>query len=281
MTKGLPGSGKSTWAREYQNQNPNTVRVNKDTLRDMLHVGVHSKGREEFVLKVRDFIVEESLKLGHDVIVDDTNLHSKHKNQMWKIAAKYNAEVETKDFTDVPIETCIERDLIRPNSVGSKVIRRMARQLAFQTVESPTFDPTLASVIICDLDGTIALGNGRDPYDASTCENDLPNQPIIDILKTYYAKNWVRPVYISGREDKDRIPTEKWLAKHSVMDDRISLFMRKTGDHRTDNIIKKEIYDAEIKGKYNVLFVLDDRQQVVDMWRALGLTCLQVDYGDF
>lgn len=125
MTKGLPASGKSTWAKQYQMENPNTVRVNKDELRSMLHNGVHSKGRESFVLEVRDFIVETALADGHDVIVDDTNFHSKHKNALWRIAAKYNAILKVQDFTDVPLEVCIERDKNRPNSVGENVIRGM------------------------------------------------------------------------------------------------------------------------------------------------------------
>jgi hypothetical protein len=57
--------------------------------------------------------------------------------------------------------------------------------------------------------------------------------------------------------------------------------MRKSGDYRKDYEVKKEIYETYIKDKFNVLCVLDDRQSVVDMWRSLGLTCLQVNYGDF
>jgi hypothetical protein len=57
--------------------------------------------------------------------------------------------------------------------------------------------------------------------------------------------------------------------------------MRKEGDVRKDAIVKGEIYEKNINGKYNVLFVLDDRNQMVEMWRGLGLTCLQVADGDF
>ncbi len=57
--------------------------------------------------------------------------------------------------------------------------------------------------------------------------------------------------------------------------------MRQEGDTRKDVLVKQEIYEREIKGRYNVLFVLDDRQQVVDGWRALGLTVFQVAPGDF
>jgi hypothetical protein len=57
--------------------------------------------------------------------------------------------------------------------------------------------------------------------------------------------------------------------------------MRKTDDNRKDCIVKKEIYETFIKDKYNVLFVMDDRNQVVNMWREQGLTCFQVADGNF
>ena len=134
--------------------------------------------------------------------------------------------------------------------------------------------------IISDLDGTLALLNGRDPYDASTCENDLLNAPIADILKTYNnLLGGPEIIFLSGREDKYREPTQNFLSKHGFLSHR--LFMRPTDDFRKDSIIKKEILERDILPKYDVLFVLDDRDQVVDMWRDSGLTCLQVNYGNF
>ena len=56
--------------------------------------------------------------------------------------------------------------------------------------------------------------------------------------------------------------------------------MRQDGDFRRDDIVKQEILDKYID-KDRVLFVLDDRDQVVDMWRRNGLTCFQVAEGDF
>lgn len=64
-------------------------------------------------------------------------------------------------------------------------------------------------------------------------------------------------------------------------EDKWALFMRRTGDTRKDNIIKREIFNEHIRGKYNVLFVLDDRSRVVREWRAMGLTVFQVAEGNF
>ncbi len=90
MTKGLPGSGKTSWAKEYQKANPNTILVCKDDLRAMLHNSVHSRGREEFVLEIRDFIIQKAFIDGHDVIVHDTNLAPKHKTRLNQLVDQFN-----------------------------------------------------------------------------------------------------------------------------------------------------------------------------------------------
>jgi hypothetical protein len=86
-------------------------------------------------------------------------------------------------------------------------------------------------------------------------------------------------ILVSGRMEKNREVTETWLIKNLIH--HTALFMRPTDDIRNDTIVKQEIYEREIKGKYNVLFVLDDRDRVVRMWRDQGLKCLQVAEGDF
>lgn len=132
--------------------------------------------------------------------------------------------------------------------------------------------------IICDLDGTLALLNGRSPYDASGCLDDILNEPIAHIVRTY-ADIGMKVLLCSGRDAKYRKLTEAFLQRHAIPYD--ALFMRRTRDFRKDAVMKTEVYNAEIRDKYDVLFVLDDRDQVVKMWRGLGLTCLQVAPGDF
>jgi hydroxymethylpyrimidine pyrophosphatase-like HAD family hydrolase len=141
----------------------------------------------------------------------------------------------------------------------------------------------LPLAIICDLDGTLALLNGRSPYDASTCEQDVLNKPVADIVRRYLIDKDVKVFFVSGREDKFKRQTDSFISVHfkDIPELDYRLIMRKSGDYRKDSEIKKEIYDKYIRGKYDVLFVLDDRDQVVKYWRSEGLTCLQVDYGNF
>src|SRR5579859_5121355 len=127
ILKGLPASGKSTWAREQVEQYPGRYKIiSKDSLRAMLDCGKWSKGNEQFILKTRNMLILLALEEGYHVLVDDTNLHPKHLEAIRELV-KGKAEVEVKDFTDVPLGTCIERDRHRPNYVGEQVIRRMYR----------------------------------------------------------------------------------------------------------------------------------------------------------
>ncbi|MFN5747171.1 MAG: AAA family ATPase [Pseudanabaena sp.] len=276
FTIGLPASGKSTWAKEKVNKSPNIIkRVNKDELRAMLDNSYFSKGNEKFVLDIQDAIIKAALENGKHVIVDNTHLAPKHEARIRKLINGL-AVLEIVDFRHVPLETCIERDLKRMNSVGEKVIRDMYKQfIAPPRSPKPDYNPELPEAIICDLDGTLALIGDRSPYDAANCEGDMVNEPVRSIL----SKSGKVILFVSGREDKFKTQTLAWLEKHNISFD--AIYMRKSGDLRKDSIIKKEIYDEFILDKYNVAFVLDDRDQVVRLWRDLGLTCLQVDYGDF
>lgn len=278
--RGLPGSGKSTAARKLLDENPGKYkRINKDDLRAMLDNGHFSRGNEKFVVKMRDMLILTALEEGKHVIIDDTNIHPKHAQRIAELV-KGLAEVEVIDFMHVDVETCIARDLTRANSVGERVIRRMWKEYLGWEKPKLVQDVTLPKAIICDLDGTLALLNGRSPYDATNCDQDLLNQPVADIVMKFQATGHAI-VFLSGREDKFREPTVRFLQQHLGETFPYQLIMRISGDMRKDSVIKQELLEREIVPHWYVDFVLDDRNQVVDMWRGLGLTCLQVDYGDF
>ncbi len=295
ILKGLPASGKSTWAKEQvQKSQGHTKRVNKDDLRAMLDDGKYSKNNEKFVLLVRDMLILEALRQGHSVIVDDTNLNPKHEEDIRQIVKDYIStpiQFVVKEF-DTPIDECIARDLKRPNSVGADVIRQMAKRWRADEhgLAIPEVNMEIATVnglpwcIIYDLDGTAAIMGDRSPYDASKCDEvDRPNQALQHILWALHDTVKPRPIEIiamSGRSDIYAASTKRFLEKHKFP--YRHLYMRADGDNRKDAIIKRELFDKHIKDKYNVLAVFDDRNQMVDMWRnELNLPCFQVNYGDF
>jgi len=278
IMKGLPASGKSTWCAEQLEKYPSKYKIiSKDKLRVMLDNGKHSKQREVFIREARNALILAALHNGYSILVDDTNLHPMHENDIRALVGDL-ATIEIKDFTHVDVETCIQRDSKRPNYVGEKVIRQMYRDFLQPKPPVLEFDPSLPTAIICDLDGTLALLNGRNPYDAARCEEDLVNEPVADILKTYFLNGYTI-LLSSGRSDLHRHQTERWLEKHSIQYN--ALYMRVEGDSRKDAIVKREIYEQHMQGRYTIKFVLDDRNQVVELWRSLGLTVLQVADGDF
>lgn len=133
-------------------------------------------------------------------------------------------------------------------------------------------------IILCDIDGTLALRGDRDPHDHDSSMEDAVNEAVA------WLCNCLDPVpimLVSGRQEKYRPVTEYWLRTHRVLVNQMGLWMRTDGDQRPDAVVKQEFYETCIKPYYPVLLVLDDRDSVVKMWRSLGLTCLQVAEGDF
>ena len=134
--------------------------------------------------------------------------------------------------------------------------------------------------IIVDIDGTIAdnlhrqsaLDTEPKDWDAffRECHLDLPIEPIVEIVQILEKHHSI--LIVTGRSEKYRELTKFWLLKHQIIYD--ELYMRAEGDYRPDHIIKEEIL-VIIKEKYNPILAIDDRQQVVDMWRRNGLICLQ------
>jgi len=148
--------------------------------------------------------------------------------------------------------------------------------------------------IIVDVDGTLADMRGiRGPFEWDKVHLDRPHQDVIDLVKdlagvdtysdTFLDDGLIEAKYkiiiTTGRDGVCEEATRKWLKDNGVPYD--DFYIRKAGDFRKDNIIKSEIYMDHIRPKYDVKYVIDDRDQVVDMWRSLGLRVLQVAPGDF
>jgi predicted kinase len=292
ITRGLPGSGKTTWAKAQP-----AVRVNRDDLRRMLHGGRTGYGWAEVqVTLAQRAQIDTLLRAGVDVICDDTNLRSRVVRELAELAVRAGATVHIKDFFDVPLDECIARDAGRPTDeqVGEDVIRDIfQRYLAGRRLPLPV--PALSTVaigggpyrpppgkpdaVLVDIDGTVALMADRSPYDMTRVGEDTPHSPVIATVRALRAAGF-RIVFCSGRSEDARAATEKWLATHlDVGYD--ALYMRALGDQRRDSVVKADIFDRELRHAYRILCVFDDRDQVVRMWRSLGLTVFQVAEGAF
>lgn len=288
LTRGLPASGKSTWAKEFvKNSNGKAKRVNKDDLREMIDAGVYSKTNEQMILNARDNLICNFIEGGAEtIIVDDTNFEEKHFDNIKGLTdafnnlGRHNITVEYKDFLDVSLDECLHRDSLRPKPVGEKVIKGMHQRYILPTIKEGPVVNKKGNTIIVDIDGTLAHRCDRQWFDYSKVDEDALDITVDGIVRSYAKMGYIILI-VSGREGTAEClsKTHAWLKKHNIPF--YDLMMRKEGDFRRDSIVKKEIYDNDIKGKFDVEFVLDDRQQVVDMWREIGLKCLQVAPGNF
>lgn len=99
------------------------------------------------------------------------------------------------------------------------------------------------------------------------------------MYKTLWESNKYNIILVSGRNEKDRKVTEAWFVWHHIPFSKI--YMRSDNDFRADHIIKEEMLEKLQKEGHDILFVVDDRKQVVDMWRRRGVVCLYCDEGNF
>lgn len=300
VTRGLPGSGKTTRAKAWVAEDPkHRARVNRDDFRAMLHGGWVDA--ELAVTTAEHAAISTLLSRGLDVVCDDTNLKSRHVRELRNLATLAGAAFEVWDMTDVDPDTCIARDALREGTacVGSEVIGDMhtryvrGRPYPLPLADEADIHPEPAAVvpykpvngtayaILVDIDGTVALRGTRSPYDETRVHEDRPNEAVIEVVRTMSDAGH-QLVFCSGRTDACRAATEKWLWVHfGSAFDPAYLHMRAAGDKRKDSIVKAEIFDREIRHRWRVIGVFDDRGQVVRMWRALGLTVFQVADGNF
>ena len=154
------------------------------------------------------------------------------------------------------------------------------------------------NTVIFDLDGTLALiekrrikagktADGKETkkmdwdifHDPSNIHLDEPNIPVIKMAQMF-AEDGFNIVIFSGRSDKTILTTKSWLSRNRVPFHKLVMRPHKTMNFVPDEILKKDMLDKHIDID-DIFMVVDDRQKVVDMWRDLGLTCVQVAPGDF
>lgn len=146
--------------------------------------------------------------------------------------------------------------------------------------------------IICDLDGTlydarerqkVHLLSGKKDFDGfhKAAKNDPPHLWCLHLIQSM-KNHGFSILFTSGRDESYRQETQIWLRKHlNWQTQDYKLWMRPDGDYTADDAMKRAWYENEIAPTYDVLFAVDDRKRVVDMWRAVGLTCLHCDEGNF
>ncbi len=294
---GPPGSGKSTFAnRRIFNDGDHgaaTVYVNQDS---------QGKGGHQEIFR-------NALYNKQDIILDRMNFNKQQRANYILEARKHDYFIEIIVLHQ-PYAVCLDRVLKRIGKHETIIDEKGARsalQTFFTKYERPTEDEAdkltfiypdgpKRKVVVCDLDGTLCDVEHRRHHVRLTQEElasgkrknwtaffqDIPKDPINqwckDIIEGLHLSG-IHVVFCSGRGDNERKVTQEWLDKHSLGS--FPLYMRNRHDSRQDSIVKEIILDFEILCRYEPYFMIDDRQQVVDMWRRRGYVCLQCDPGDF
>jgi predicted kinase len=285
ILKGLPASGKSSYAVDLVKKG--YKRINNDDLRESIDGYKFSTENEKIITMLRRVMLQTFIRLGRNIVLDNTNFNPKCRQEVedaienvkYYEGFAYKPYEIVEAFVDTPVEECIRRDALRTgrHHVGKKVIMDMYDKYLKIEPKKPEYLEGKPNAIICDIDGTLALCGDRNIYDGSKAHLDKVIPETLEILERFETSHTI--IICSGRDAEHREVTRQWLIKNNVPFD--LLLMREEGDKRKDSIVKQEIYDNFIRGNYNIKFVLDDRNQVVDMWRANGLTCHQVAPGNF
>lgn len=146
----------------------------------------------------------------------------------------------------------------------------------------------MKNIIICDIDGTLCTDEHRnhllaDPNNRKwdeyfdLCHLDPPVEAVIKCIQSMYAQGFDIHL-MTARVDTVRMKTLDWLANHQVPYHSITF---RPAESRVQDNVLKTMWAHELGGPDRVLFVLEDRQRVVDAWRQAGYTCFQVAPGNF
>ena len=301
VTRGLPASGKSTWAKAWVAEDPkNRVRVNRDDLRYMMFGAYWGKGvDEDAVTVVEESMVKAALAKGKSVVVDATHLKASYASKWYR----FGVPVHFQDFPYPPrvlVETDRERMERGERGVGAKVILDMARRYHIKddgilpeyprntgaVLEFAPYVPGEIPAYSFDIDGTLARMNGRSPYDTSRYHEDTADWAMSQLLWALQDGHRDRPspaafLILSGREETFKPVLVEWLKGWALDIPEENIFMRPAGDMRNDAIIKSELVDKHYSGVYDVIMHFDDRDRVVNALRRKGLKVAQVEPGAF
>lgn len=299
LTRGIQGSGKSTFAKQWCHEDPeHRVRFNNDDIRNMLG-DYWVTSREKIVTAIKKDFLVNAMHNGYNIIIDNMNLNPKEIKFYSDIISSYNNcddfkykyELEFKDFW-TPVEVCIERDSRREHPIGESVIKAtwkryrnfiICEDIKAMKKNSAKFIDGAKSAFIVDMDATLCLNTSGRPFYGDGAvegmENDEDITSICELVKSF-SKNHLLFI-VTGREGTPEIveATKNWLEKHNIVP--FKMLFRPSGDYTAGDLCKKQIYEDNIKGKYNVEFVIDDSTKCVKMWREQGLICLQPNEGKF
>ena len=297
LTRGIPGSGKSTWAKAWVAEDPeHRIRLNWDDMRNML--GPYWVPSRENINKTMLWCAINAAAYcdkPYEIVIDNMNLNPKGWKEFEEWIETYNHSahsvnnkvqyvLEFKDFF-ISVDECIRRDAMRNNPIGEKTIKDIWRRYKhfIQTHEVEKLvnnlikdDDTKPYCVVVDMDSTMCFNTQKRAWygDGSTeaMLNDTPNMGVVRLIE---HQNY--PVIVcTGRNKAQKEVTEKWLNKYNIFPK--EFYMREDGDYRNGVEVKEELIN-KILEKYNIITIFEDCEPIVQRFREMGLTVLQPNKG--
>lgn len=287
---GPPGSGKSSHAKAMEQSG--YLRISQDDM-----------GKEHI-----DIFLSH-LGTGRDMVIDRMNFDKNQRDRYRLEAIKNGYEVGFVEFVTpraVCFNRCMDRDghpTIHGGSENDPEVRRKSANSALNTFfsryeeildeEGETvriyYNNTVKeNAIMVDLDGTLCNLNHRLHFVKEgkkdwgkffkACGEDSVYEDVRSLIEAEFEAG-TEIVLCSGRPEEYREQTELWLSKNEIP--YTSLKMRPKINFKSDDITKAMLFRYEIKPFYDVKYVVDDRNSVVNKWRSMGLSCFQVRPGEF
>lgn len=285
LTVAPSASGKSSWTEQFIRNRGDWCNIERDEIRFELFTDgkrdwtayKFNKKNEEVVTKEYNSRLDQTIRLGYNVILSDTFLNEKYRNQMIDKLESEGYEVTIKDDWDIDWETIRTRNIQREGGISESVLwDQWLRYLDYKGLkDSYVPDESKPLSVVVDLDGSVAEMKGiRKPYEWSKVHHDLPIEPVVNIVKGLYLQGY-SVVFLSGRDGCCEDETLAWL--YDVFRDMdFTLYMRASGDSRKDYVVKRELFNDNVRDNYNVQMVIDDRKSVVELWEELDIKVINV-----
>lgn len=286
---GISNSGKSTQAANIVQHNPEKyVRINRDDIKSLIwglddqsHFSYYDRNDlnrlEKEVTKYEEALIRKALLDGKTVISDNTNLKLEYIRKF----EQFNVPIEL-EFFDITLKEAQIRNAARSRKGSNAILERQYQQYLNirKVADSYSFTPidktikqdvSLPKAVIFDIDGCLAKMSNRSAYDWKKVKEDTPIEHVKNLINIFYNQGHVVFVF-TGRDGSCRELTREWLIENNI--NHSFLFSRKEGDGRKDSIIKEELFNENVKDKFYVDLVVDDRMDVKRMWLSLGLPLL-------
>lgn len=304
LTVGVSGSGKTTKVTQLIRANPDLkmLDLNRDALRRELFK-FEQWSEYKFTTENEALCTQLQINRAIDflnnnksgvVFISDTNINPNVRAKWESIAHELDVEL-VYHLHLTPTETIMNRNDTREYPVTNSVIVSQTNAL-YKKEENKEFlmkelgkymnrvfalfdQADLVHPVVVDIDGTVADHTGiRSPFDESKVSLDKPRENVITVVRALKAAG-EEILFCSGRHITCLDATKEWLETHVISDSRV--FMRAADNNLPDYVVKPYLI-AQSQAVYGKpKFFIDDRQQVVDMYRAAGFEVMQVAPGNF